>query len=131
MSSVYFATPMVTLINETSVSVVAVVGACRPSTHRIPSAGLSCISRISVAANDKNNESTLVQVLDVDDLSKSISFQEALVMRFLSMTKESLAVRVNVSAGDDQLSNPSSVGWEMGSLSCPSKGESCVTSWGA
>jgi len=35
-----------------------------------------------------------------------------------------------VSAGD-QLSNPSSGGWEMGLLSCPSKGESCVTSWGA
>ena len=110
MSSVYFATPMVTLINETSVSIVAVAGACHPSTHRIPSAGLFCISRISVAANDKNNESTLVQVLDVDDLSKSISFQEALIMRFLSMTKESLAVRVNVSAGDNQFSNPSSVG---------------------
>ena len=74
MSSVYFATPMVTLINETSVSVVAVVGACRPSTHRIPS-GLFCISRIPVTTNDKNNESTLVQVIDVGDLSKSISFQ--------------------------------------------------------
>ena len=34
-----------------------------------------------------------------------------------------------VSAGD-QSSNPSSGGWEMGYLSCPSKGESYVTSWG-
>jgi hypothetical protein len=57
------------LINETSVSVVAVVGACRPSTHQIPS-GLFCISSIPVAANDKNNESTLVRVIDVDILSK-------------------------------------------------------------
>jgi hypothetical protein len=71
---VYFATPMVMLINETSVSVVAVVGACRPSTQQIPS-GLFCISSFSVAANDKNNESTLVRDIDVDDLSKIISFQ--------------------------------------------------------
>jgi hypothetical protein len=35
-----------------------------------------------------------------------------------------------VSAGD-QSSNPSFGGWEMGSLSCPSKEESCVTSRGA
>jgi hypothetical protein len=50
------------LIYETSVSVSGVVGACRPSTHRIPS-GLFCISSITVAANDKNKESTWFEKL--------------------------------------------------------------------
>jgi len=62
------------LINEASVSVSGVVGTCRPSTHRIPS-GLFCISSIPVTANDKNNKLTLVRVIDVDALSKMISFQ--------------------------------------------------------
>ena len=70
----YFATPQVMLINETSVSVSGVVGACHPSTHWIPSR-LLCISSIPVATNDKNKESTLVREIDVDALSKMISFQ--------------------------------------------------------
>jgi hypothetical protein len=51
------------LINETSASVSGVVGACCPSTHRIPS-GLFCISS-TVATNNKKKESTLVQEIDV------------------------------------------------------------------
>jgi hypothetical protein len=62
------------LTNETSVSVTGVVGDCHPSTHRIPS-GLFCISSIPVAANNKNKESTLVREIDVDALSKMISFR--------------------------------------------------------
>ena len=62
---------MVTRINATFVSVIAVVGAWRPSIHLIP-AGLFCISRIPDAANDENRETTLVRVIDIGDLSKSI-----------------------------------------------------------
>jgi hypothetical protein len=62
---------MVAWINATFMSVVAVVGAWRPSIHLIPS-GLFCISRIPDAVNDKNRETTFVWVIDIDDLSKSI-----------------------------------------------------------
>ena len=72
--ALYFASPIVASIKETSELGSTVLGAWRPRNHFIPSL-VFCISNIPHAANDKKRASAFALNTDADALSKIISFQ--------------------------------------------------------
>ena len=72
--ALYFASPIVASIKETSEFGSTVLGALCPRNHFIPLL-VFCIFNIPHAANDKKRELTFALDMDADALLKIISFQ--------------------------------------------------------